>query len=44
MLITAKEQLPYNQVMTRFYDTQDATAALVWFYGAYRKRIEQFGF
>ena len=44
MMITAKEQLPYNQVMANFYDTQDATAALVWFYGVYEERITQFGF
>jgi Fic family protein len=44
MMITAKEQLPYNQVMAHFYDTQDATEALVWFYGVYSERITQFGF
>ncbi len=44
MMITAKEQLPYNQVMARFNDTQDATVALVWFYGVYEERITQFGF
>lgn len=44
MMITAKEQLPYNQVMARFYDSQDATEALVWFYERYRERIEKFGF
>jgi Fic family protein len=44
MMITAKEQLPYNQVMTRFYDTQEATEALIWFYERYQERIKQFGF
>ncbi len=44
MMIAAKEQLPYNQIMARFYDTQDATEALMWFYGIYEARIEQFGF
>jgi len=44
MMIKAQEQLPYNQVMARFYDTQDATQALVWFYGVYQERIQPFGF
>jgi len=44
MMITAKELLAYNQVMTRFYETQDATEALVWFYGRYVERIRHFGF
>lgn len=44
MMITAKEQLAYNQVMTRFYDSQDATEALIWFYERYRARSEHFGF
>jgi Fic family protein len=44
MMITAKEQLQYNQVMARFYDTQEATEALIWFYERYEERIKQFGF
>jgi len=44
MMITAKEQLAYNQVMTRFYDSQDASEALIGFYDHYRARIEHFGF
>jgi Fic family protein len=44
MMITAKEQLIYNQVMSQFYDSQEATEALVWFYGIYGERIKQFGF
>lgn len=44
MMITAKELLAYNQVMTRFYETQEATEALVWFYGRYLERIRHFGF
>lgn len=44
MMITAKEQLAYNQVMSRFYDSQDATESLVWFYGRYAERLEHFGF
>jgi Fic family protein len=44
MMITKQEQLPYNQVMTEFYNTQDGTNALVWFYERYRERIEKFGF
>jgi Fic family protein len=44
MMISAKTQLPYNQVMARFYDTQEATEALVWFYRVYESRLAQFGF
>ena len=44
MMITKQEQLAYNQVMTEFYNTQDGTNALVWFYDRYRERIEKFGF
>ncbi len=44
MMISAKDQLAYNQTMARFYDSQDATEALEWFYGLYAQRIEQFGF
>jgi Fic family protein len=44
LLILAKDQLIYNQVMTRFYDTQDATEALEWLYGYYFERVTGFGF
>lgn len=44
MMITKQEQLAYNQVMTEFYNTQDGTNALVWFYDRYCERIEKFGF
>jgi Fic family protein len=44
VMISAKQQLVYNQVMSRFYDTQEATEALVWFYGVYCERFETFGF
>jgi len=44
MMITKQEQLAYNQVMTEFYNTQDGTNALIWFYDRYRERIEKFGF
>ena len=44
IMILAKDQLAYNQVMTRFYDTQDATEALNWLYDYYRERITGFGF
>ena len=40
----AKDQLSYNQVMTRFYNTQDGTEALNWFYDYYRERVAGFGF
>lgn len=44
LMILAKDQLKYNQTMTRFYDTQDATEALSWLYGYYHERIAGFGF
>jgi Fic family protein len=44
VMIQAKEQLTYNQVMTRFYDTQDGTEALNWFYDYYRERTIDLGF
>lgn len=44
LMILAKDQLKYNEVMTRFYDTQDATKALVWLYTYYLERITGFGF
>ncbi len=44
LLILAKDQLIYNQVMTRFYDSQDATEALEWLYGYYFDRVTGFGF
>ncbi|NOT69400.1 MAG: filamentation induced by cAMP protein fic [Methylophilaceae bacterium] len=44
VMIQAKDQLAYNQVMTRFYDSQEGTEALVWFYEYYRERIAGLGF
>jgi Fic family protein len=44
LMISAKDQLTYNQVMTRFYDTQDATEALIWLYTYYYEQIKGFGF
>jgi Fic family protein len=44
IMILAKDQLAYNQTMTRFYDTQDATEALNWLYGYYHDRVTGFGF
>ena len=44
IMILAKDQLIYNQIMTRFYNTQDATEALNWLYNYYRERITGFGF
>lgn len=44
LMILAKDQLEYNQVMTRFYDTQEATEALQWFYRYYQRRVAGFGF
>lgn len=43
MMITAKEQLAYNQIMTDFYNTQEATQALIWFYERYLDRLKHFG-
>lgn len=44
LMILAKDQLAYNQVMTRFYDTQDATEVLNWLYSYYRERTINLGF
>ena len=44
IMILAKDQLTYNQVMTRFYDTQEATEALNWLYDYYHERITGYGF
>ena len=44
VMILAKDQLIYNQVMTRFYNTQEASEALNWLYTYYRERITGFGF
>jgi Fic family protein len=44
LMILAKDQLSYNQIMTRFYDSQEATEALNWLYDYYRERISGFGF
>ncbi|TDR30495.1 Fic/DOC family protein [Hydromonas duriensis] len=44
LMILAKDQLKYNEVMTRFYDNQDATEALEWLYSYYVERIAGFGF
>jgi Fic family protein len=44
LLILAKDQLIYNQIMMRFYDTQVATEALEWLYGYYFERITGYGF
>lgn len=35
LMILAKDQLQYNQTMTNFYNTQDATQAIVWLYEYY---------
>lgn len=43
-MILAKDQLKYNEMMTRFYDTQDGTEALMWLYGYYQERVTGFGF
>lgn len=44
LMILAKDQLEYNQVMTQFYNTQDETKALAWLYGYYHERIKNLGF
>ena len=44
LMIFVKDQLIYNQVMTRFYDTQDATEALGWLYRYYTEKVTGFGF
>lgn len=43
-MVLAKDQLAYNEVMTRFYDTQEATEALRWLYRYYGERVIGFGF
>ncbi len=44
LLIKAQDQLHYNQIMTRFYDTQEGTQALLWFYGYYQAQVANLGF
>ena len=44
LTIFAKDQLHYNQVMTRFYDRQDATEALLWLYEYYQLAHTGYGF
>lgn len=44
MMVTKQEKLAYNQILAEFYNTQDGTNALIWFYDRYRERIEKFGF
>jgi len=44
LMILATDQLAYNQIMTRFYDSQDGTEALTWLYDYYRERIAGLGF
>lgn len=44
LMIFVKDQLTYNQVMTRFYDTQEATEALGWLYRYYAEKVAGFGF
>lgn len=43
-IVLAKDQLAYNEVMTRFYDTQNGTEALLWLYRYYGARVSGFGF
>ena len=44
LTILAKDQLIYNQIMTNFYNTQDATQAIDWLYEYYYKNIHGYGF
>jgi Fic family protein len=44
VMILAEDQLVYNQIMTHFYDTQEATEALNWFFDYYKNRITGLGF
>lgn len=44
LMIQAKDQLKYNQIMTRFYDAQDGTEALIWLYEYYLEQNTGFGF
>lgn len=44
LTILAKDQLQYNEVMTRFYDTQDGTEALKWLLTYYKETNTGFGF
>ncbi len=44
LTILASDQVTYNQIMTRFYESQDATEALVWLYGYYFERVGGLGF
>lgn len=43
-VVMAEDQLVYNQLMTRFYDTQEATEVLLWLYDYYGERIRGLGF
>lgn len=40
--ILAKDQLMYNQIMTNFYNTQDATPAIEWLYEYYYNSIHSY--
>jgi Fic family protein len=44
LAIFAKDQLQYNEVMTRFYNSQDATEALSWLFEYYKASNTGFGF
>jgi Fic family protein len=44
LTIFAKDQLKYNQIMTNFYNTQDATQAIEWLFEYYYNNICDFGF
>lgn len=44
LMLLSKDQLVYNQTMKEFYDSQDATKALIWLYDYYHARITGFGF
>ena len=44
LTILAQDQAIYNEIMTTFYSTQDATQALVWLCGYYFERVGDLGF
>ncbi len=44
LTILAKDQLKYNQIMTNFYNNQDAAQAIEWLYEYYYKNIHGYGF
>jgi Fic family protein len=44
LTIFAKDQLQYNEMMTRFYDSQEATEALKWLFAYYHASNTGFGF